>query len=140
MKFRLQSNTVTVPKGFIADGLGFEYHDFSKRPAWIAFEWCYATHRFDNKVADRTIIDTFLFNAYPDEIQIVDDELIYANTRISGEDCYDEAHTRGYAECEEIVTDQKSVFGSRETSSVIVGSIVAIGCCVAGLFVAQAII
>ena len=57
-----------MPKGFIADGFEMSNSDFGIAPAWIAYEYVYATHKFDYKSATRNTVDLFMFNSYPDEL------------------------------------------------------------------------
>ena len=57
-----------MPKGFIADGFELSNSDFGIAPAWIAYEYVYATHKFDYKSATRNTVDLFMFNSYPDEL------------------------------------------------------------------------
>ncbi|CAL6050233.1 Conserved_hypothetical protein [Hexamita inflata] len=107
LRFKIQNHKVTVPKGFVADGFEFS-EDFSVKPVWLLVEWIYATHKYDYQLADRGVVDIHLFNAYPEMLDIDNDELILNGVRISGDDLWQEALERGYAICPEIVEEINS--------------------------------
>ena len=76
LRYQINGRALTIPQGFIADGFSILEEDFCVQPAWLAFEYVYATHKFDFSVADRALVDIFMYNHYPECIQIVDDELV----------------------------------------------------------------
>lgn len=51
--YKINGKRVTIPAGFVADGLEGLEQDFCSKPAWILFEFVYATHRLDYCAADR---------------------------------------------------------------------------------------
>ena len=50
--FKINNHKLTIPKGFIADGLDFDV-DFTQKPSWMAWEYVYCTHQYDYKEANR---------------------------------------------------------------------------------------
>ena len=108
LKYKISNRILTIPKGFVADGFQSDEQDFCTQPNWIAFEWLYCNHKFDHCQAERSQIDVFMFNSYPDQIKVVEDELIMNDVRISGDDIYQEAMQRGFAICPEIVEEVES--------------------------------
>lgn len=48
----------------MADGLDLEGDDFCTKPAWMAYEYVYATHSYERGTAKREQVDVFLFNNY----------------------------------------------------------------------------
>ena len=66
--YKINGKRVTIPAGFVADGLEGLEQDFCSKPAWILFEFVYATHRLDYCAADRQQVDIYMFNNYPDQI------------------------------------------------------------------------
>lgn len=91
LKYKIAGHSVTVPLGFVADGLDLEGDDFCTKPAWLAYEYVYATHSYERVTAKREQVDVFLFNNYASQLQVRSDELILGDTRISGEDLWAEA-------------------------------------------------
>ena len=81
IKFEVGLRHVTVPKGYVCRGVGLSYQDFCVPPRWAAYEHMYATHRTDRAVCTREEADLFLFNAYPDDMNLVGDELFCGSSR-----------------------------------------------------------
>eukprot|EP00702_Spironucleus_salmonicida_P000388 EST41679.1 hypothetical protein SS50377_18766 [Spironucleus salmonicida] len=107
MIFRVKNHKVTIPAGFIADGVFVENQDFLSSPAWFCFEFLYASHKYDDKIADRGEIDQFMFNNYSDIITVVNDELVIDGVRISGSDIFQESIERGVCVCQDIIREIK---------------------------------
>lgn len=104
IKFEVGLRHVTVPKGYICRGVGLSYQDFCVPPRWAAYEHMYATHRTDRAVCTREEADLFLFNAYPDDMNLVGDELFCGGSRVSGEDFWASGLEHGVVTVPELVT------------------------------------
>lgn len=104
IKFEVGLRHVTIPKGYVCRGVGLSYQDFCVPPGWAAYEYMYATHRTDRAVCTREEADLFLFNTYPDDMNLVGDELFCSGLRVSGEDFWASRLEQGVVTVPELVT------------------------------------
>lgn len=101
--------TLTVPRGFVARGLGFSDHDFCLKPNWIGYEYLYAVHHCDRGVISRNDADLYLYNSYPSEVALQGDELYLNGSRVSGDDIWEERHQEPCLVVPEIVEPDQRV-------------------------------